>query len=218
MAGASLRFRSWVDSRSCRSTTSVLTSTTSTARADGNHANTSIEPRSPRTLNVCSGNVTHQSFVSRAMTSRTVAACRSSRSRGRSAPRQRGETGKETPTAAPTRLTNFSDVSSRRPCSISETSAWLTPAASATSRCRRPRRIRTDRMAAPTSTSFMPRRMVRLDQLALIARFARGAAPPPRRGRSPGRSRRYSPTPDLRSPAPSEPPAAPPATSSSRRR
>lgn len=89
-AGASRRFRSRVDSRSCRSAISVLTSTTRTARVPGCQARTSIDPCSPRRLNVCSGNMTQPEAASRATTSRTIAACFSSSSFGSSAPRQRG--------------------------------------------------------------------------------------------------------------------------------
>jgi hypothetical protein len=58
--GASRCLRSSVESKSCRSTSWVFASTTNAARASARQARTSIEPRSPRTLKVCSGRVSHR--------------------------------------------------------------------------------------------------------------------------------------------------------------
>ena len=175
-AGASRRFRSIFESRSCRSATRVLTSTQTNARQIGCHAKMSIDPTSPWMPKVCSGNARQPAAVSRPTTSRTITACFSSSRLASSAPRQRGAKGKETPTTAATRRTNRSDVSSKRPFSIVETTAWLTAAAAATSACRWPRLIRTALMTEPTRVSSTLQRMNRVDCQTLIWRSTDGEA------------------------------------------
>ena len=90
--GHSRRLRSIFDSRSCRSTSFVLTSTIRRARAGGYQPITSIDPCSPQTLKLCSGMVSQPSEVRRRTTSLTRPAWSSSRSLARSAPRHRGTT------------------------------------------------------------------------------------------------------------------------------
>jgi hypothetical protein len=117
-----------------------------------------MEPRSPRQLKVCSGRTCHPSAEVRATTSRTVSACFSSSSFASSAPRHRGPNGSQTPTAAATRRSDRMVRPSSSPRSTKETVASLTPASTATSDWRRPRRRRTARITDPTCTSSIAAR------------------------------------------------------------
>jgi hypothetical protein len=81
----------------------------------------------------------------------------SSSSLVRSVPRQRGAKGSESPIPAATRRSDSSEIEPKSPFSSRDTSGWLTPAALATSACRRRRRIRTARSTEPTRTSSMPK-------------------------------------------------------------
>ena len=153
MSRASRRLRSIVERRSCRSGSLVLHSKQRIACSPGRQARTSTDPRSPQTLNVCSGLAVQPARRSFSTTDRTRRACDSSSSFAISTPRHRAVTATEIPNTDATLRSVRTVVSSAPPRSMSDTMGRLTRAAEAISAWVRPRRSLTARIALPNWAS-----------------------------------------------------------------
>jgi hypothetical protein len=144
-------FRSSVPSISLISTNSVLSSMTSRCPVSACQASKSITPRSPQIEKETSAKTTHpEAAPTHAATALERRECRRLSNRWPSPPRHQPLTSSRTSRAPAIRRSVSTANVPSEPVSISEIVERATPAASARSRCRRPRLVRTARMRAPS--------------------------------------------------------------------